>query len=91
MSDACNILMYACSANRDCDQTTCTEENTLLMKEVAAYGGEEALSRMKNGEKVGAVWNIFNTDDNERLRKFLRLVLGDIKTNKKTSAFITAT
>ena len=40
--------------------------------EVRQFGGEEAVERLRNGEKPGAVWNIFNTDDNKALRKFLR-------------------
>ena len=77
MSDAVNILLHVSvtSANQNC-QGLSTNHNSVSRThrkgssiieeedEIRLYGGEEAVSRFRNGEKPGAVWNIFNTDVN---------------------------
>ncbi len=76
MSDAVNILLFACSADdgepKDSNGSSESQHQRALRDEVFKFGGFEAVQRLDRGEKAGAVWNIFNTNDNIGLRKFLR-------------------
>ncbi|CAF3441956.1 unnamed protein product [Rotaria socialis] len=72
VSDAVNVLVYVGIGGRGNDGSDKEEEIRQVEVEILGSNIDEAqLQRLRNGERPGALWHLFRSDDANKIREYI--------------------